>query len=154
MDTDIRTIPPLRLAAVTHTGAYHQIGPAFKRLGSIAGPAGLFTHPDAIMMGVYKDDPTTTPVERLRSAAAVVILEGARVPAALVEERLLAGRFACFTHVGSYEGLPSAWKAIQDVLMAASRLRRRAGPSYERYLNDPSQVQASELRTEICIPVE
>jgi AraC family transcriptional regulator len=153
MHTEIRTFPALRLAAVLHTGAYNQIGPAFMKLGGIAGPAGLFAHPGAMMMGIYKDDPTTTPVEQLRSLAGVVIPEGVAVPAGLVEEREPAGRFVCFTHVGSYETLPAAWQQVTAEIKAR-HLRRRPSPSYERYLNDPSQVPPAELRTEICIPVE
>jgi len=155
MKTDTRTIPALRLAAVPHSGAYNQIGPAFRKLGSLAGPAGLFAHSGAIVMGIYKDDPTTTPVEQLRSAAGVVIPDGVALPNGLAEERLTAGRFACFTHAGSYDTLPGAWKKVSTELMPASGLRRRRGaPSYERYLNDPSQVPPEQLLTEICIPVE
>jgi AraC family transcriptional regulator len=153
MHTEIRTLPALRLAAVLHTGAYNQIGPAFRKLGAIAGPAGLFAHPDAMMIGVYKDDPATTPVEQLRSLAGVVIPEGTALPAGLVEARESGGRFACFTHVGSYEALPAAWQHASAEI-PARHLRRRQAPSYERYLNDPSQVPPAELRTEICIPVE
>ena len=154
MELTTKTLPSMRLAAVLHAGPYQQIGPAFKKLGAIAGPARLFAHPDAMMIGVYKDDPQTTPAERLRSAAGVVIPDSVRVPEGLVEERAPGGRFACATHHGSYETLPDTWKRLMHELIPAAGHRRRAAPSYERYINDPTQVPDAELLTEICIPIE
>ena len=154
MNLEIKTFPAMRLAAVRHSGPYNQIGPVFHALGNIAGPAGLFAKPGAMMMGIYKDDPGTTAPDELRSAAGVVIAGEAAIPAGLVEERLPAGRFACFTHHGSYEELGNSWLRIKNELMPASGYRRRPGTSCEIYLNNPEQVPPAELKTEICIPIE
>jgi len=154
MELTVKNLSSMRLAAVLHTGAYNQIGPAFRKLGAIGAGARLFAHPDAMMIGVYKDDPRTTPVDQLRSAAGIVIPEGAKIPAELVEERAPGGRFACATHHGSYETLPDAWNKLWSELIPAGGYQRRTAPSYERYINDPSQVKAADLLTEICIPIE
>ena len=143
----------MRLAALHHRGPYSDIGPAFQTLGRIAGAAGLFQQPGAMMMGVYQDDPRTTPPADLRSSAAVVIPDTVTVPEGLVELRLEGGRFACLTHVGSYEQLPDAWRRAHEAL-GSSGHRPRAGASYERYLNDPTRVPEAELQTEICLPIE
>ena len=153
MSVEIKMLPAMRLAAVQHTGPYNQIGSAFRELGRIAGPAGLFAHPGAMMMGLYKDDPATTPASQLRSAAGVVIPEGVTIPSGLVEERVAAGRFACGLHVGSYEGLSDAWARFKNELRTSDHQHRPA-TSYEIYLNDPSRVQPADLKTEICIPVK
>lgn len=155
MTLEIKNQPAMRLAAVRHTGPYMQIGPAFRTLGRIAGAAGLFAAPGTMMVGVYLDDPTKTAPDALRSFAGVVIGDGVAIPEGLVEERVAGGRFACFVHHGSYEGLPGAWMRIRTELFPVSGHRRVADrPSYELYWNDPSQVPEAELRTEICIPVE
>ena len=154
MELTTKNLSAMRLAAVLHNGAYNTIGPAFRKLGAIAGPARLFAHPDAMMIGVYKDDPRTTPVAELRSAAGVAIPEGVRIPDGLVEERAVGGRFACGTHHGSYEKLPDAWKRLMTELIPAAGYHRRDAASYERYINDPTQVPEAELLTEICIPIE
>lgn len=154
MTLAIKELPAMRLAAVRHTGPYNLIGPAFRQLGQLAFKAGLFGVPGAMMIGVYKDDPALMAPEALRSVAGVVVPETLAIPDGLVEENLSAGRFACFVHEGSYEGLPAAWMRIRTELMPASGHRRAARPSYELYLNDPSQVPAEQLRTEICIPIE
>ena len=153
MALDIRTLLPKRLAAVRHVGPYDQIGPAFRELGRIAGPAGLFGFPGAMMVGVYHDDPRITPHDQLRSAAGVAIPDTAAIPAGLTEERIEPGTFVVHTHIGSYAGLPDAWhQAITGVSESGRKLRHAA--SYEMYLNDPTQVAESELKTEIYLPIE
>ena len=88
------------------------------------------------MMGIYKDDPTKTPADQLRSAACVVIPDGVPVPAGLIEDRMDRGQYACLVHTGPYEGLPGAWMKMRTALAGAST------------------VPPSELKTEICVPIE
>jgi AraC family transcriptional regulator len=149
----IKTLPALRLATVPHRGPYPNIGPAFQKLGQIAGAAGLFTRAPFPMMGIYKDDPRTTPAEELRSAAALPVSETEPMPAGLTEERTDGGRVAVFLHTGPYEGLSQAWANALAAFQASGE-RRRTAPSVEIYLNNPAQVKADELQTEIAIPIE
>ena len=154
MELETKTLPAMRFAAIGHSGPYMQIGPAFHKLAGIAGPSGLFGLPDAMMAGLYKDDPSKTPQDQLRSAAGVRIPEGAAIPDGLVEERVDGGRFACFTHVGSYQQLGNAWMRLKRELIPAGGYLLRDATSYEFYVNDPGQVPESELKTEICVPIE
>ena len=154
MELETKTLPAMRFAALGHSGAYMLIGPTFHKLAGIAGPSGLFALPGAMMTGLYKDDPSKTPQDQLRSAAAVRIPEDAAIPEGLVEERVVGGRFACFTHVGSYEQLGNSWMLLKRELIPAGGYVLRDATSYEFYLNDPGQVPESELKTEICVPIE
>jgi AraC family transcriptional regulator len=153
MEMSFKTLPALRLATIPHSGPYQQIGPVFRKLGEIAVPAGLFAKATGNMIGLYMDDPRTTPASELRSAAALPVSEGEVLPAGLVEQRLDGGRFACFLHVGPYEGLPAAWAEAVATFLSSGHARR-PGPSVEIYLNDPTQVSPDALRTEIAIPSE
>ena len=153
MEMTFKTLPPRRLATIPHRGPYQQIGPVFQKLGELAGPAGLFARTTGHMIGLYMDDPRTTPANELRSAAALPISEEAVLPAGLTEDRLDGGRFACFLHVGPYEGLPAAWAEAVATFLSSGH-RRREGPSVEVYLNDPTQVSPDALQTEIAIPME
>jgi AraC family transcriptional regulator len=150
---NVQTLESGRLAAIRHTGPYNEIGPAFRELGKIAGQAGLFKSPGALMVGVYHDDPNTTDASKLRSAAGVTIPADGPVPPGLVEEKIHGGEFAMTTHVGPYDGLPDAWRRASETVAGSGRKRRHAA-SYEIYLNDPTQVAEAELKTEIWIPIE
>jgi AraC family transcriptional regulator len=153
MEIEIKELPEFRVGAVRHVGPFDQIGPAFERLGAIAGPAGLFGRPDTFMLGIYHDDPESTPAAELRSDAAIVVPENVPLPDELSEQRLPAGRYACAVHVGPYEGLGEAWRHLTAELVPEHGQRVRDGASYEFYHNNPGQVAPEELRTELCIPV-
>lgn len=154
MTSEVKEFPAMRLAAVRHSGAYMKIGPAFHELGRIAGMTGLFHLPGALMMGIYKDDPRTTPEDELRSAAGIPVPDDAAMPPGLVEERLPAGKYACFMHEGAYDTLGETWMKISTSALADAGYRRRQATAYEIYLNDPSNAEPEDLRTQICIPIE
>ena len=153
MQIEIEQLPRMRVGAVRHLGAYNQIGPKFQQLGAIAGQAGLFHAPGALMMGIFYDNPRETPVEKLRSDAAIAVSDTARLPEGLTEQVVPAGRYARFTHIGGYEGLPGAWTQFSTLLGAAA-YRMREAPGLEIYRNNPMNTPKEELRTDLYMPVE
>ena len=153
MEVSIKEMPAMRVATVPHVGPYNQINDAFEKLGAIAGPAGLFQRPEAVMVGIYYDDPQTTPSEELRSEAGLRVADDVALPAGLDSRRLAAGRYACTLHVGSYEQLGDVWARFLGEWLPKSGHRIRPGASLELYLNDPTQVATPELRTEIYQPI-
>ena len=153
MEVTIVEIPAIRVGAVRHTGPYNQIPAAFGKLGQIAGPAGLFGLPGAAMIALYHDDPDTTPQDQLRSEAGIAVPEGAALPAGLEEHRIPGGRYARTVHRGGYELLGDVWARLLGGWLPASGHRMGSGPSFERYLNDPSRVPKEALETEVMIPL-
>ena len=153
MDVTIEDMPELRVAAVRHLGPYSRISEAFARLGALAGPAGLVRPPDTMMLAIYYDEPETTPAAELRSDAGLTVPEGARLPEGLTEQRLAAGRYARFTHVGPYEGLPDAWARLMGHWLPKSGHRVGSGLAFEVYRNDPRQVAPEALRTDLYLSI-
>jgi AraC family transcriptional regulator len=152
MDVETKQMPAMRLATLHHVGAYNRISEAFGRLGDIAGRAGLFSAKPT-MLALYHDDPKTTPEAELSSDAAVVIPEDATVPEGLVEQRLVAGRYACTRHRGPYEGLGDAWARFIGQWLPTSGERLGKGPTFEIYLNNPTDVPKDQLLTDLYIPL-
>jgi len=153
MNVEIIELPEMRVATVSHRGAYNQISEAFARLGELAGRAGLFG-PDSAMIGIYHDDPRTTPEAELRSEAALVISPEAVLPAGLNEQRIPAGRYARTTHVGPYEELADLWPRFMGDWLPKSGYRVRGGASFEIYRNMPGLVPKEKLITELYIAIE
>jgi AraC family transcriptional regulator len=150
MNVEIKHVDEQRVAAVRHRGPYNQINEAFEKLGNVAGPAGLFNDPAVQMVGLYYDDPETTPAEQLRSDAGLVVSRSTKIPSGLAEQRIPAGDYAVTLHVGPYEALPDVWARFMGEWLPASGYRvADDGLSYELYLNDPSQVPKEQLRTEL-----
>lgn len=65
---------------------------------------------------------------------------------------LPGGPVAATVHVGRYEDLPNAGAAL--TAWAADNGKRSAGPNWETYLNDPTEVAGPhEYRTEVVMPL-
>jgi AraC family transcriptional regulator len=153
MNVTIETLPELRVAATRHIGSYVRISEAFARLGEIAGPAGLLAFPTTMMVGVFYDDPETTPAHELRSDACVTIPESAHVPEGLEEKRIPAGRYARYTQVGPYSQLPDAWARLMGQWLPRSGYRVDDRSSFEIYRNTPENTPQEGLQTDLYLPV-
>lgn len=151
MNVEIIELPAMRVATVPYKGPYSGIGGAFGKLGQIAGAAGLFK-PGAAMLGIYHDNPQSTPPAELRSEAAVSVDAETKIPAGLVEATVPAGRYARAIHVGPYEQLPGAWPQLIAAVMQGGH-QIRSAPSLEIYRNTPGEVPSEQLITELYEPV-
>ena len=152
MNVEIKDMPTLRVAAVRHVGAYSRISEAFGRLGELAGRAGLIQGKPT-MVALYHDDPEVTPEAELRSDAALVVSQNAELPPGLDEHLLPAGRYACTLHLGPYEQLGDTWSRFMGQWLPQSGQQLAEGTSFEIYLNTPTEVAQSELRTELYLPL-
>ena len=152
MNVEITTQPQLRAAGIRHVGPYTQISEAFARLGAVAGKAGLFGA-NALMIGLYHDDPRTTPERELRSDAAVTVSPSMKIPAGLTELVVPRGRYARTTHFGSYETIGDTWSRLMEEWFPQNGHRIGDGVSYEIYRNDPTNAKPEDLITDIYIPV-
>ena len=152
MTVEITHLPELRVATVRHVGPYEDIPEAFERLHQLADQAGLASMPGNTMLAIYHDDPSTTPSDRLRSHAAVVVPPQEALPGGLVEQTIPAGNYARTEHVGPYERLSEAWEQFkQSVPQTGKQLG--SGPSFEIYRNDPSTVPKEALVTDLYMSV-
>ncbi len=151
MQVELRQLPAIRLATIAHTGPYNQIGAAFARLSEIAGRAGLFAHPGAMMIAAYHDDPEATPPAELRSEAAISVPDGVPLPPELGEMRLDAGTYACTKHVGPFSGLGDAWSRFMGEALPALQVKIADGPAYEIYKSDMRTTPPEALRTELLV---
>ena len=152
MEIEIKEMPELRVATVSHVGPYNRISEAFARLGEIAGREQL-VGPSAEMLGIYHDDPEITPAAELRSEAALTVPPDAKLPKELGERRVPGGRYASTRHVGPYEELPDAWARFMGQWLPRSGHRLRESVSYEIYRNTPADVPKEKLETELYIPL-
>lgn len=153
MEITRQQLPAMRLATVLHIGPFNQIGAAFDTLGAVAGRAGLFMHPGALMVATYDEDPEGKPAEELRSRAGISLPEGVPIPDGLEEQRIAGGDYACYTHVGGFELLGDVWSRFMGEALPASGYLIADGPALEIYRTDMRTTPKAEWRTDILVPV-
>ncbi len=80
-------------------------------------------------------------------------LAGTETPAGqMTSGQLPASKVLRHIHKGPYEQLPQVWEQLLSQMHQAGMQSKM--PCWEQYLNDPGQVPADQLLTEINIPVE
>ena len=151
-DVAIETLPEMPLACVKHVGPYPEMGKAFEALFNTIGAQNLWAQIEATV-GVFFHNPEETPEEELVSLAAVALKPGASCPDGLAPYTLEAGRHAVMIHKGSYAKLSEAYAYFMSEWLPQSGEHHAARPSFEIYLNDPTETPEDELLTKICAPL-
>ena len=148
----IRSDPARRLAAMPHSGPYHEINRTFEKLGATLGARGLYPQTGP-MVGVYYNDPAATPPADLKSHAGVEAGPDMPIEAPLEEVGLPAGRLAVLTFTGPYAGLPAAYDQLYAIWLPASGEDPADRAAFEIYRNSPMDTPQEALITEICLPL-
>lgn len=151
-DFDVRDFAPIRLAALPHQGAYHDIGVAFQQVAAMFSTRQLWPQARG-MVAVYYNDPSAVPEADLRSHAGVRVDAAFDMPDAFEEVLLPAGPHAVSLYKGPYAGLPQAWDTLYGQALPASGRLPAESASFEIYLNDPTDTAPDDLLTEICVPL-
>ncbi|SDF57225.1 transcriptional regulator, AraC family [Celeribacter baekdonensis] len=152
-DIDIRDMPAHRLAAIAHLGDYMKVNQAFGKAGAVLGARGMMQQAGP-MIGVYLDDPSSVPLDALRSYAGMSVPEGALIEEPLEEIALVGGKYAVLRYVGPYEGLPKAYATLFGSWLPQSGEVPRDAPPYELYENTPMDTAPEDLVTLICVPLQ
>jgi AraC family transcriptional regulator len=153
MNIEFVTLEPRQYVYLRHHGPYPEIGATFQRMAAIAGPAGLIGRPDALFVGVYHDDPGSTPAEDLKSDAGVTVDNGIAAPASLELGELPAGRYAKGIHKGSYATMGDSWGKFMAAIDESGCKLRTVSP-FELYISDMDTTPEDELITELYAAVE
>lgn len=152
-DFDIRDLPEHRLAGLTHTGPYPEIGRVFEQIGAVFSARGCWEQARG-MAGIYYDSPETVAPDALRSFGAVVVGTDFDMPDTLDELRLPAGRHAVLRLKGPYTGLAAAWQHLYAVALPQSGAEPADQPPFELYVNSPFDTAPDDLLTDICVPLK
>ncbi len=146
--------PALRVAGMRHVGPYKEMGPTFQKFAGWAAQNGLFG-PTTRMLGIFHDDPRTTPEDQLRADACCTVCDDfqGNEEAGVNIHELGGGKEVIAIHVGPYEKLIESYMAVHEWL-GANQITTQPGTScYEIYIDDPTSTPPDKLRTEIHVPI-
>jgi DNA-binding transcriptional MerR regulator len=119
--------------------------PRIREVLTACGPAAL---QEALARERERAERELTRARRTLAAIERMLREGSPAPRL---EVLRGGRCAVTTHVGPYEELPLAHHAL--LAWVQERGHEEAGAVREYYIDDPREVDAAKLRTEVLLPV-
>lgn len=149
---ELVTLPEQRCASIDHTASYMQIDRAMGRLiAELSKHADLSKDP--VMIGVFYDDPDLGEEMLLRSRACVPVDGKMSIDHPMVETVLAGGPYARLNYTGPYAAMRDAYRWLLGTWLPSSGFEPADTPVFEIYLNDPSQVPQSELRTDIHLPL-
>ena len=152
-DVTVETRAPMRLAAVTHTGPFIEIGSAFERVSALFTTRGLWPQARG-MAGLYHDAPGSKPEAELQSEAGIVVGEEVEITDPMHETKVPGGRYAVLHFKGPYAGLRAAYEYLYGDWLPGSEEEPADSPPVEVYLNGPADTAPDDLLTEICVPLK
>ena len=149
----VETRDPMRLAALSHTGPYIEIGSAFERVGALFTSRGLWPQARG-MAGLYHDAPGSKPEADLQSEAGVIVGDEMEIADPMHEVQVPGGRYAVLHFKGPYAGLRAAYDYLYGDWLPTSEEEPADSPPVEVYLNSPADTAPDELLTEIRVPLK
>lgn len=153
MDVIIKELETKTVLAIRHVGPYPEIGAVFQTLSAWAGKNGLFG-PETEVIGVYYDNPETTPAEACRSDACITLSGPVEAPEGFHTGEIAGGAYAMAVHAGPYEKLPDVYMMLYgDWPRESGRQPDMTKPCFESYLNNPYEEKPEDLRTEVYMPL-
>ncbi len=152
MDVEIKTIEPMKVAYIRHTGPYDQCKSTWEKLGAELGPKGVFG-PETKMIGLCHDDPDNTAPEKIRYDACATVDESFTPEGEVQVQTIPGGQYATAIHKGPYENLKDSWNKMYRQLIPASNRQPLEAPCFEIYLNCPETSPPEELLTAMYVPL-
>ncbi len=173
--TVIRTLQPMSLAFIRHTGPYEKVAlDSWDKLidwarrrgipggvgtgagGGTGSPARARPTDPYILLGIAHDAPGITKPQHLRFDAAIRIPDSAgdfRSSKRVGHQRFPGGLFALTTTVGPFTSLPAAYHEIFRRLRTNRSLACLGVPCLEFYRVNRVVTDVAIVNTEIAIPV-
>lgn len=164
MNVRVEKFPPRLVAAVRHTGAYDESGPAWGKLCAALGANGLLSD-TSVAYGVSYDNPDITAPQKCRMDACVSLppelLETCAELCPLLQNediflRHIGGEqeYAALRIRGPYTLLHPAYRSLFGMWFPQSGREPENDPGFEIYWNSPQITPPADLLTEICIPLK
>lgn len=151
---EIVQFPGIDTISIKHEGDYMNIGQKFEALYALAASQGILSD-QYRGFGIYYHDPNITPPEQLQSRAC---LAGPGIKQLEETEgfelyTIPASPCVKLTFKGPYNELEQPYSWLYGQWLPQSGRVPGEYPSFEEYLNNPREVAATELITEIYAPL-
>lgn len=152
--TEIKNLDPIKTIAISHIGDYSRIGDVFEKLAVWAGANNLWAASPK-MAGIYHDDPTNTPVEKLRSEACLENFSGIEPGEGMHDYTISGGKYFVMQVEVTMAEYGEAWEKVYAVIEEKG-YECDMRDHYELYVSCVGDVQDADAPwiVNLCIPVK
>jgi AraC family transcriptional regulator len=160
MNVRVTTFPRYRVAYMRHVGPYGTspsseagIPAPWERFSKWMETRGLLG-PDAIKLGIGRDDPEVTAPEKCRYDACVVVAESFAGDKWVNVTDVPPGTYAVSEFVGTAHEIRDAWEALYRDWLPGSGYQPDDRPCLEVYRGNPNiAARPGTFRCELCVPL-
>lgn len=150
--TTVRTLQPMSLAFIRHTGPY-EVVPLTLWDTLLGWARRRDIRPPYVLLGIAHDAPGLTAPENLRFDAAIRVPGEFRSGKRVGHQRFAGGLFALTSSVGPFVSLPAAYAEIFGRVRGDRSLTCVGLPCLEFYRVNRIVTDVAIVHTEIAIPV-
>lgn len=155
VELSIEKVPKMRIAYLKlekTNNVSHSFSLLWKQLLHFAESSGILSH-GCKYISLTLDYPYITPEEHSRFMVGVTLPQTFKVPKGFGVYEIPSGEYAIFRFKGLYHELNRAYRHIYLDWLPTSDFTLREPFTFETYINTPEKTPASELITDIYIPV-
>lgn len=152
-NTEVKMMPELQLAYITHQGDINAIGNTYGRLIKWAFPKGLMQQENLRMLTIYHDSIKITDPNKVRMSACIVLntvikTEGEVNLKTQPKTKCIVSRF----EIALFE-FQKAWES-SFVWMSEHGCKKADQDPFGIYYNNPEEHPEKKCIVDICIPIE
>lgn len=151
----VTSFPRYRVAYMRHVGPYgaHGIPALWERFSKWMETRGL-SGPDAIKLGIGRDDPEVTAPEKCRYDACVVVADRFEGDTWVNVTDVPPGKYAVREFVGTAHEIRDAWESLYRDWLPGSGYQPDERPCLEVYRGNPNIAgRPGTFRCELCVPL-
>jgi len=154
MTPEIINFKPVDIIFVRKTGSYMKAGKAaWDNIMKFAGAKNIINE-NTKFFGICHDDPKTTPEEKIRYDACIVIDNDIETSGEVEKKTIEAGKYAVFTHKGPYENLMDTYTLIYSKWLPESGHQVLYTACIEEYINYSPDGDPKDFVTKLYIPIQ
>ncbi|WBX72128.1 AraC family transcriptional regulator [Tenacibaculum retecalamus] len=151
--TEVKIVPELQLAYISHQGKMDLIGDVYKRLMQWAFPKGLMQQKDLRMVTIYHDSPKITDEDKIRMSACMTLNRLVKTDGE-VNLRTLPKTKCIVSHLEiNISEFQKAWEN-NFVWMSEHGFKKADQDPFGIYYNNPEEHPEGKCIVDICIPIQ
>lgn len=151
---EVKTIDPIKVAFVRQIGSYEDVFNAWLLLATEIGLSKILSE-DTLKISIPYDAPESTPVEKLRYDACVVLDASShfKPKGQIGIQTLHGGKYAVITHHGPIENIEKTYQILFGLWLPHSGYEPADYPNFIVHRTMPFKTPAESLVTDIYLPL-